>query len=64
MFVSNLHDFGHLVNADEFDVTKPNRDFFTLINNRYDWEQRYIHEDYATTLDPNHTPLQVTFKKV
>lgn len=59
MFVSNLHEFGHLVNSENYDLTRKHPDFYTLLDNRWDWEQRYIHTDYATTLDPNTKPLQV-----
>ncbi|XP_034233658.1 procollagen-lysine,2-oxoglutarate 5-dioxygenase isoform X2 [Thrips palmi] len=58
MFVSNLHDFGHLVNTENFDTTRKHPDFYSLLDNRWDWEHRYIHPDYANALDPNTTPLQ------
>ncbi|XP_052126964.1 procollagen-lysine,2-oxoglutarate 5-dioxygenase 1 [Frankliniella occidentalis] len=58
MFVSNLHDFGHLVNTENYDLTHTHPDFYTLVENRWDWEQRYIHQDYANALDPQSTPLQ------
>lgn len=58
MFVSNLHDFGHLVNSESFDTSRTNPDFYSLLDNRLDWEQRYIHPDYASSLDPQKSPMQ------
>nr|CAD7196665.1 unnamed protein product [Timema douglasi] len=58
MFVSNRMDFGHLVNADNFDTDKTNSEIYQLFDNRWDWEQRYIHENYSENLNPNHTAEQ------
>nr|CAD7453420.1 unnamed protein product [Timema tahoe] len=58
MFVSNRMDFGHLVNADNFDTDKTNSEIYQIFDNRWDWEQRYIHENYSENLNPNHTAEQ------
>lgn len=59
MYVTNLFEFGHLVNSESFDITLKHPDFYMLLDNRWDWEQRYIHSDYASSLDPNTIPAQV-----
>lgn len=40
MFINNRVDFGHLIDPDDFDVTKKNPDFYNLVQNQWDWEQR------------------------
>ncbi|XP_067005007.1 procollagen-lysine,2-oxoglutarate 5-dioxygenase isoform X2 [Anabrus simplex] len=58
LYVSNRMDFGHLVNADNFDTTRTNSDLYQLFDNRWDWEQRYIHENYTENFNPYKTPEQ------
>ena len=40
-YVSNRVDFGHLVNADDFDVSRLHPEMWEISNNQYDWEKRY-----------------------
>ncbi|KAJ9584647.1 hypothetical protein L9F63_021009, partial [Diploptera punctata] len=55
MYVSNRVDFGHLINADNFDSARINSEIYQLFDNRWDWEQRYIHENYTENFNPNNT---------
>lgn len=59
MYVDNRIDYGHLVDPDQFDISRVNPDFYQLLYNRYEWEQRYLHPNYSENLNPNKTVLQV-----
>ncbi len=56
-YVSNRINFGHLVNSDDFSTEHLNNELWEISNNRWDWEQRYIHENYTKNFDDdaNHT---------
>ncbi|XP_015171280.1 PREDICTED: procollagen-lysine,2-oxoglutarate 5-dioxygenase 3 isoform X1 [Polistes dominula] len=58
MYVSNRLDFGHLVDPDTYNIKLTHPDFYQILDNKYDWEKRYIHENYTLNFDPNHKPLQ------
>ncbi|XP_017885394.2 procollagen-lysine,2-oxoglutarate 5-dioxygenase, partial [Ceratina calcarata] len=58
MYVSNRLDFGHLVNPDSYDVTVTHPDLYQIIDNKLDWEKKYIHENYSENFNPNKTPIQ------
>ncbi|GFG29485.1 hypothetical protein Cfor_05047, partial [Coptotermes formosanus] len=58
MHVTNRVDFGHLVNADTFDTSRMNSEIYQIFDNRWDWEQRYIHDNYTKNFDPNNTIAQ------
>ncbi|XP_021914399.1 procollagen-lysine,2-oxoglutarate 5-dioxygenase 1 isoform X2 [Zootermopsis nevadensis] len=58
MYVSNRVDFGHLVNADNFDTSRIYSEIYQIFDNRWDWEQRYIHENYTENFNPNNTIAQ------
>jgi hypothetical protein len=60
MYVTNRVDFGHLVNADNFDASRINSEIYQIFDNRWDWEQRYIHENYTENFNPNNTIAQVS----
>ena len=34
MYVSNLHDYGHLLNADNYETTHLHNDMFSMFDNR------------------------------
>ncbi|EEB15965.1 Procollagen-lysine,2-oxoglutarate 5-dioxygenase 3 precursor, putative [Pediculus humanus corporis] len=57
MYVSNRVDFGHLINPDTYDVTRTHPDFYQIFDNKWDWEQRYLHENYSENLNPETKPL-------
>lgn len=59
MLVSNRIDFGHLINADTFDVTRTEPDMYQIFENDQDWEDRYIHEDFFDALKPGTKDQQV-----
>lgn len=58
MHAMNFAYYGHLVDNEFFNtkVTKP--DFYMLLSNQADWEQRYIHPDYLKHLDPEFKSLE------
>ena len=58
MFVTNVHDYGHLINPDGFDTKKTRPDFYELFTNQFDWEKRFIHEEYQAHLVEGHVPKQ------
>ncbi|CAG9558448.1 unnamed protein product [Danaus chrysippus] len=51
MYVSNEKEFGHLVNSETFDVSRTNPDIYQVIDNKLDWEQRYLHPKYYEVFD-------------
>ena len=52
-YVSNRVRFGHLIDADEFSTHHLNNELWEISRNRWDWEQRYIHENYSQSLEEN-----------
>lgn len=54
MYVSNLHDFGHLINSDSFDTSHVHDELYEIYTNQVDWEHRYIHENYSKVLEPTY----------
>lgn len=59
MNVINTKDYGHLVKYDDFNPQLTSPDFYTLLSNKHDWEQRYIHPEYYDQFKPNYTHKQV-----
>lgn len=55
MYTLNLDFYGHLMNPDEYNTQLTRPDFYMMLTNRADWENRYIHPDYAEHLTPNFT---------
>lgn len=58
MYVSNRVDFGHLSNPDTYDITRAEPDMYQIFDNEIDWEEKYIHEDYVESLNPEKTDKQ------
>lgn len=58
MHLSNRLDFGHLVTLDHFNTSLTNPDLYQLLDNKLDWEARYLHPEYANSLEPGYKPLQ------
>jgi hypothetical protein len=50
IFVSNLEEYGHLVNGDLYQTTMKHNELAEIYNNQLDWERRYIHENYSQVL--------------
>ena len=57
MFVTNLHDFGHLLDADQYDTSALHPDLRQLLVNQRDWERKYLHPEYQQALHPD-VPVQ------
>ncbi|XP_071545280.1 procollagen-lysine,2-oxoglutarate 5-dioxygenase 1-like isoform X2 [Panulirus ornatus] len=55
MYVSNRVDFGHLVSADKFDTSRLYNELWEVFENRWDWEERYVHPNYTSALAENTT---------
>jgi len=51
MYLSNRATFGHLVSGDGYETTNLFPEMWQLTENRWDWEQRYLHENYSQALD-------------
>ncbi|XP_039278780.1 procollagen-lysine,2-oxoglutarate 5-dioxygenase [Nilaparvata lugens] len=58
MYVDNTVEYGHLIDPYSFDANRKHPNMYELTNNRYDWEQRYLHPDYVKNLEPNATIAQ------
>ncbi|RWS10928.1 Procollagen-lysine:2-oxoglutarate 5-dioxygenase 3-like protein [Dinothrombium tinctorium] len=54
MYVTNVDDFGHLVNSDNYETNHKQNDLYEIFNNQLDWEKRYIHPNYSKNLEPDH----------
>ncbi|XP_043193346.1 multifunctional procollagen lysine hydroxylase and glycosyltransferase LH3-like [Amphibalanus amphitrite] len=64
MLLSNRIDFGHLVDPAGFDTSRLHSEMWQIFANRWDWERRYIHENYSKALDeslPVAEPCQDVF---
>lgn len=59
MYIDNQYTFGHLIDSETFDITLKNPEVYQLFENRYDWEQRYIHPDYMENFNPDKKPAEV-----
>lgn len=53
MYVSNRFDLGHLINSENYDLSHVHNELFQLFDNRVDWEERYIHENFSQAIDPD-----------
>lgn len=51
MFVTNRLNFGHLINNEAFPTSHLHNELWEMERNRYDWEQRYLHQNYSKSLD-------------
>ncbi|XP_032668644.1 procollagen-lysine,2-oxoglutarate 5-dioxygenase isoform X1 [Odontomachus brunneus] len=58
MYVSNRLDFGHLVNPDTYDIQLVYPDMYQIMDNKLDWERRYIHSNYSESFNPDKKPIQ------
>uniref|UniRef100_A0A0K2SV11 procollagen-lysine 5-dioxygenase n=1 Tax=Lepeophtheirus salmonis TaxID=72036 RepID=A0A0K2SV11_LEPSM len=59
MYVDNLEVFGHLINVDDFVHTNTEKynEIWEIMNNPYDWELRYLHENYSKNFDEENPPF-------
>ncbi|CAK1588743.1 unnamed protein product [Parnassius mnemosyne] len=51
MHVSNERELGHLVNPETFDITRTHPDVYQVLDNKLEWEKRYLHVDYAVNFE-------------
>lgn len=59
LYVTNRLDWGHLVTAENFDISHHKNEMYEIVNNRFDWEKRYLHVNYSHSLDMERQPLMV-----
>ena len=59
MYVTNRDDYGHLVDNDEYNPTHLHNELYEIINNRYDWEARYLHPNYTKDLTTPGTVITI-----
>lgn len=59
IYVSNRVEFGHLINPDTYDISRAEPDMYQIFDNEEDWEEAFIHPDYAENLNPETKNLQV-----
>lgn len=51
MWLSNLHDYGHLVQSEGFATMYRHGELWEIHRNRIDWERRYLHANYSRILN-------------
>lgn len=59
MYVDNRKEFGHLLDLEGFNTSRTNPEVYQLFYNRWDWENRYIHEDFKDSFNLDYIPEQV-----
>jgi len=47
MYVSNLHTFGRILSAENYQTNHLHNDLWQIFENTLDWEERYIHPNYS-----------------
>lgn len=57
MYVSNELDFGHLVNPENYDISRTHPDMYQVFDNKLEWETRYLHEEYTNNYDEDRKHL-------
>ncbi|XP_050361429.1 procollagen-lysine,2-oxoglutarate 5-dioxygenase isoform X1 [Nymphalis io] len=57
MYVSNEKELGHLVNPDTLDISRKNPDIYQVLDNKIEWEQRYLSPEYADNFAENRKHL-------
>jgi hypothetical protein len=50
MYMTNLQHYGHLLNAENYETNHLHNDLYNIFENRFEWEQKYLHENYSTFL--------------
>ncbi|XP_020626272.1 procollagen-lysine,2-oxoglutarate 5-dioxygenase 3-like [Orbicella faveolata] len=51
MYATNLYDFGRLLETDNYNTNHLHNDLWEIFDNRLDWEEKYIHENYSGNLN-------------
>ncbi|CAF3851853.1 unnamed protein product [Rotaria sp. Silwood1] len=55
MYVNNELNYGHLIDADNFNISLTKPELYEIFNNVKDWKARYLHPDYYKYLEENAT---------
>nr|XP_008165440.1 procollagen-lysine,2-oxoglutarate 5-dioxygenase 1 [Chrysemys picta bellii] len=50
MFVTNRHQFGHILSLENYQTTHLHNDLWEIFSNPEDWKEKYIHENYTLAL--------------
>ncbi|XP_074831725.1 procollagen-lysine,2-oxoglutarate 5-dioxygenase 1 isoform X2 [Carettochelys insculpta] len=50
MFVTNQHQFGHILSLENYQTTHLHNDLWQIFSNPEDWKEKYIHENYTLAL--------------
>ncbi|XP_070153954.1 procollagen-lysine,2-oxoglutarate 5-dioxygenase isoform X1 [Polyergus mexicanus] len=58
MYLNNRLEFGHLVNPTTYDIQLTYPDMYQIMDNKLDWERRYIHPNYSENFNPDKKPIQ------
>jgi hypothetical protein len=53
MYVTNMEEYGHLVNPEDYSTEHLNNDMYEIFSNRKDWEAKYIHPDWSKLFEEN-----------
>jgi len=51
MVLDNREYYGHLINAENFDISHLHNDMYSVFENEYTWQLKYIHENYSQVLN-------------
>ncbi|VDP10604.1 unnamed protein product [Soboliphyme baturini] len=54
MFVDSQHYYGHLLDPEDFDTSVIHPDLYNIFQNKFDWERKYLHENYSNVLKPHY----------
>ena len=53
MYSDNLVEYGRLTDSTNFNISKKHPDMYMLFDNKLDWEEVYLHENYSDNFLPN-----------
>lgn len=53
MYTINEEHYGHLINNEDYNPMLKQPEFYQLLLNQMDWENRYLHRDYSELLKSN-----------
>jgi len=56
IYVDNRVYYGHLTDSSNFETSHLHNDLYTIIDNVYTWQKKYVHPDYETVL--HHVPFE------
>ncbi|XP_047131925.2 procollagen-lysine,2-oxoglutarate 5-dioxygenase 1 isoform X1 [Hydra vulgaris] len=56
MYITNLDYFGHIKEDESYTTHHKHNDLYQIFDNRIDWEDRYLHPEMMSYLNPTSTP--------